>query len=126
MKRKLLTIVIAVLLLAGIAYAGGTLGWVKHTSTQTASASITTSSGYFHGILFVTDGSTSNTVNVYDNASGAASGDKLLPTNTVITTAAANRLTSISFAPPIRFYNGLYVTVSSTIEYMVYYEDDSD
>lgn len=124
MKKKVLTILIAVLLIAGIVYASSS-GWVKCSSTQSASALITAKPGLFHRILFVTNGTNANTVNIYDYDSASASGNKLIPTDTVIVTSATNRMDdTLKFNPPIRFYKGIYVTVDSTIKYMVYWEND--
>uniref|UniRef100_A0A6M3LP37 Uncharacterized protein n=1 Tax=viral metagenome TaxID=1070528 RepID=A0A6M3LP37_9ZZZZ len=91
------------------------------SAEKTASAAIATSSGYLHGIVVITDGTNSVTVDIYDNAS-AASGTKLIP-QWVVTTSSSNRAQSYSIEPPIKFSNGIYVavTTSGTVTYMVYY-----
>jgi hypothetical protein len=123
-KKVLLTILVAIFLslITGSVIAEE---WCHPSAVQTASAAVRTSAGIFHGILFVTDGTNAVTVNVYDNAS-AASGTKLIPTDTIITTSATNRLTGISIDPPVRYDKGIYVeiTCSGTVAYMVYYKDD--
>lgn len=123
--KKLLTVILISLFLVScnsICWAAGKAS-MKQSATQTASAAITTSGGLFHGIIFVTNGTNQNTVNIYDNAT-AASGTKLIPTDTVIPTSSTNRLTTLSFSPPVRFFNGIYVSVDSTISYMVYWENE--
>ena len=117
--KKALSIIAIVLLLAGMA---GAVEWTNKSS-QTATAAITTTSGYLHGIMLATDGTNAVTISVYDNAS-AASGTKLIPTQ-VVTTSAANRSTAISISPAVIFYNGVYVeiTCSGTVAYIVYYKN---
>lgn len=117
MKRILIALLIVLFLSTGT-LAGE---WCKQSTQKTADAAITTSEGVFYGIIFSTDSANYVDVDVYDNAS-AASGTKLIPT-TRITTSATDRVQSISFMPPIRFYNGIYVdiTCSGTINYMVYW-----
>lgn len=123
MKKKLLLISLIALLICGSTWARSK-GWVRASSSQSASAAVvTTGPGLLHYVFFFTDGSTANTVNIYDNAS-AASGTKLIPTDFPLTSSATDRGQSISFNPPARFFNGVYVNVSSTCEYMVYYEFD--
>jgi len=93
----------------------------RSSTSQTASAAIATSPGYLHGIVVITDGTNSVTVDIYDNAS-AASGTKLIP-QWIVTTSSSNRAQSYSIDPPIKFSNGIYVvvTTSGTVTYMVYY-----
>ena len=95
----------------------------KTSETKTADAAITTSGGLFHGITVVTDATNAVTLNIYDNAT-AASGRKLIPTDTVITTSAADRVQTYSVYPPVEYYSGVYVdiTCSGTVAYMVYFE----
>ena len=98
---------------------------VTPSATITASGVITAKRGILHGIIFVTDGTNAVTVNLYDNAS-AASGDKLIPTDTIITSSGTDRLQSIGFNPPARFENGCYIelTTSGTVKAMAYVTND--
>jgi len=120
MKRKIL-LTIMLILLATSAYAGM---WAKQSAEKTADAAITTSSGFWHGIVLITDGTNAVTVTIYDNAT-AASGTKLWPTTTV-TTGASDRIQSFGMDPPINFVNGIYVdvTTSGTVTYMVFFESN--
>lgn len=124
MKRKIFAITIILVLLAGIAVAQE--AYMRVTATKTADAAIMAGPGLLHGIVFVTDGTNAVTVNVYDNAS-AATGTKLLPTDTIITTSSANRVQAIGFDPPINCINGAYVDVTvgggGSVAYMGYYSD---
>ena len=117
--KRLITSLMIVLMLVSAAFA---IEWTNK-SAQTASAAITTTSGYLHGIMLATDGTNSVTISVYDNAS-AASGTTLIPTQ-VVTTSAANRSTAINISPAVIFYNGIYVeiTCSGTVGYTVYYRN---
>ena len=124
MKKVLLTLFVAIFLIVGIAFA--TVEWCEQSTERTASAAISTTSGVFHGILLVTDATNAVILSIYDNVS-AASGTELIPTTTV-TTSATNRITGISIEPPVRYDNGIYVSVSvaggGTVTYMVYYDND--
>jgi hypothetical protein len=97
--------------------------WVRQSATQTGDAAVVTGPGVFHGIMVITDGTNAVTMDIYDNAS-AASGTKLIPTWT-ITTSSTNRAQTISFFPPVRFLNGIYVdiTCAGTVAYMVYFNE---
>lgn len=127
MKKLLiaLAIIFTALLIMGSPVIAKSRGECKQdATTQTASASITSSGGLFHGIIFATDGSNNVTVNIYDNAS-AASGTELIP-ETIITTSATNRVATISIDPPVRFHNGMYVSITcdGTVAYKAYWEND--
>ncbi len=89
----------------------------------TADAAVCTTKGVFYGLWMVTDGTNSVTVTVYDNAS-AASGRTIFPT-TVLPTASDDRARSVSFDPPIKYNNGIYVdiTTSGAATYKIYYRD---
>lgn len=121
MKKKLLLAILIILFISTGAWAAGK-AWVKQGDSETASASVVTGAGLFHSIIFSTNGTNANTVNIYDNT--AASGTKLIPTDTRITTSATDRIQTITFDPPVRFYTGIYVSVDSTIAYMVYFESE--
>lgn len=98
--------------------------WSKQSAEKTADAAITTSGGLFHGIAVITDATNSVTVSIYDNAT-AASGTELIPT-WIVTTSARDRIQAYSINPPVRYYNGVYVdiTTSGTVTYMVYFESN--
>ena len=89
---------------------------------KTDDAKITTGYGYFRGIMLITDGSNSVTVDIYDNTS--ATGRKLIPTWTV-TTSSTNRAQALAFdKEELYYYSGIYVdvTTSGTVTYMIYYD----
>ena len=93
------------------------------SDVKTTDASCTPSgaSGSFLGIIVVTDGTNSVTIDIYDNTAG--SGTKLIPT-WVVTTSGSNRVQAIGFdAGDVRYHNGIYVdvTTSGTVSYMVYF-----
>jgi hypothetical protein len=114
MKRLFLAICI-ILVLAVQSWAGQSIG-------NTADTAITTGRGYLKSIIVNTDGTNSVTIAAYDNT--AASGDKLF-SNIIVTTAASNRATIISFSPEeITFNTGIYIdiTTSGTVTYDVYWE----
>jgi|GEM_PF-4840534 hypothetical protein len=113
---KKLFIVLCVLLMAAGAWAADS---ARYSGSKAASASIATGEGYFYGVLIATDSTTGITVNVYDST--AASGSKLIPT-IVANTSSIDRFKAIYPPVPVRYYNGIYVSISSTdCAYEVYY-----
>ena len=122
MRKRL--IILTILLVSSFVLTAGALAREQClvSDEQTAAAAIKASSGWFHGITVITDGTNSVTISIYDNAS-AASGTELIPT-WIVTTSSANRAQTYSVSPPVRTKNGIYVnvTTSGTVTYMVYYE----
>lgn len=120
MKRAYILFLIF-MMIAAPALAGP---WMKQGDVETASALITAKSGLLHGMIVTTDGTYASTVDIYDNAS-EGSGTKLVP-QFLVTSSATDRVQALSFSPPVRFYKGLYVTITSsgTDSYMVYWEND--
>ena len=121
MKKKLIIILLAFLLVAPAAYSAEP--WSKVSAEKTAAAAITTTDGLFYGIAVITDGTNAVTVSIYDNAS-AASGTELIPT-WVVTSSSTDRAQAFGISPGAIFYNGIYVdiTTGGTVTYKVYYKD---
>jgi hypothetical protein len=116
--KRLLFLLLALPLMLGI-------GPYRQSSEQTADAAITTAGGYLSGIMVITDGTNSVTVDIYDNAT-AASGTQLIP-QWVIPSSTTSRAATLSFGGVgLKFYNGVYVdvTTSGTVKYMVYWAND--
>lgn len=94
--------------------------WADPSGEKTADALILSGTGWFYGILVVTDAANAVTVDIYNNT--AASGTKLIPT-LVVTTSATDR--AQFFAPPfpISCTTGIYVdiTCAGAVKYVVYY-----
>jgi len=105
-----------------VLFAGWRNDYVNQSTEKSASASISTTSGYLYGITISTDATNAVAIDIYDNT--AASGTKLIQTMT-ITTSATDRVTSIGFNPPVEYRTGLYVSVTcaGTVGYMVYYRN---
>lgn len=121
MKKYLVSIIMLLALMFGSL----SPVWAELSETKIADAAIVSGRGFFLGIFFVTDATNEVTVNIYDNAS-AASGKKLIPTDTIITTAAANRIQAIGFEKgEVPYMNGIYVdiTCAGTVSYIVYYTE---
>lgn len=119
--KKILTGLLIVLFLCTGAVAGD---WMKQSIQYSGStANPTSSGGVFHGVIIISDGSDYVDMDIYDNT--AASGTKLIPTIR-ITTSSTDRIQSISMNPPVRYYNGIYVniTTNGTVKYMIYYFSD--
>ena len=97
-------------------------GVCQGSAEKSADASIFDGAGYILGIMMATDGTNDVTVDIHDNAT-SATGKNLIPT-TVMTTSASNRSTAIAFDPPIAYYNGIYVniTTSGTCSYTVSFQ----
>lgn len=73
--------------------------------------------GYYYGVKIDTDGTNNLTAfKIYDST--AASGTELTE-QTVITTAATNRVTTISYDPPLPFNTGIYITATCAGTYTV-------
>ena len=115
---KKLFIVICIVLMAFVAYAADQAA--RYSGEKAASGAITAGQGLFYGFLIATDSTTAVTVSIHDNAT-AASGSEVIPTVTV-PTAADYRMQAIYPPVPIRYYNGLYVSISTTdCKYSVYF-----
>jgi len=119
--KKAFSVILAAAIIAFSAtvWAGSALKSIGNTGD----AAITSGTGYLKGIIVHTDGTNSVTLAVYDNAT-AASGNKLLSTVTV-TTSASNRTTTIDFKDfECPYFAGIYVdvTTSGTVTYDVYFE----
>ena len=117
---KNIFVILLILLMASIAFAGADLKSVGNTGD----ALIVTGNGYLKSLIVNTDGTNSVTVSIYDNT--ASSGSKVISTF-IITTSSVNRLFTIEFLPKeIPFTKGLYVdvTTSGTVTYDVTFEKD--
>ncbi len=91
------------------------------TAEAAASAAVLVGTGLLDAIAFKTDGTNNVTVNVFDN--NAASGKRLIPADTIVTTSASNRTASIVFDPPMLYSDGVYVqvTTAGAVGFMVYH-----
>jgi hypothetical protein len=121
MKLFKVFVVLLVLSLSSVGYAFEPEEWMENTTTQTADAATLTGTGYLYGFVFDTDGTNDVTFDIYDNTSG--SGTKLVPTTIEVTTSSTNRISTLSFEPPLAFNTGVYVdlTTAGAVGYMVYY-----
>lgn len=111
MKRRT-SLILTLLLVCSLGFmptAKALTGVATITTVAAASEASVAFPCKFHGIILNTDGTNNVTLNIYDNAS-AASGKVVIPTDTVILGAA--RTFSLSYDPPIRMGNGIYVDVS--------------
>jgi len=119
MKIKVLVMFVCAVFIAASALAFDTV-YMGYSTVKTDDASIHTGSGYLYGIVAATDGSNSVTFKTYDNTSGT--GTKMHP-DWIATTSSTNRMSYISFDPPIPFSTGCYVdiTTSGAVSYVVYY-----
>ncbi len=80
----------------------------KITAPAAASAAAVTGRAAFYGIIVKTDGINNVTLNIYDNT--AASGTKLIPTDTVI--SGTERTWTLSYTPAVGCTIGVYVSIS--------------
>ena len=125
--RKILTIVlVSLLLISGSAYAIGS--WARYYSINVATATATavcSKPGYLSTIIIQGDRASTCSYNVYDYATNQTVATttefKIIPTM-VVTTSEFITVRHLPIIPPAHFYHGLYVTVSSTGEIMLYYE----
>lgn len=120
MKKTIFIMLMAIMLMASISFAGSDLKSVGNTND----ALIVTGNGYLKSLIINTDGTNSVTVSIYDNT--AAAGSKVISTF-IVTTSSVNRLFTIEFLPKeIPFTKGIYVdvTTSGTVTYDVTFEKD--
>ena len=119
MKKTLISVVIVVFLLAGLAWAADL---TRGSGAKTASASIAVGYGSFAGAAVATDGTNAVGLSFYDTAYSEAIGDKLFPT-VIITSSSIDRI-QILRTPfgPVQFASGCYVSASSagTFSYVGY------
>ena len=116
MKRKIVILTVLVMLFSGIAYSQQMS--MGTSEQQTGDALITTSDGFFNGVLVAC--ASGVTVDIYDNTSAA--GRKMMPT-VYLPGSSTNQLFSINVDPPVAYHNGIYVdvTTTGTLRYMVYF-----
>lgn len=121
---KLLTIILLLLATPVLAFTPPDDGYVASSGENTADASVLKSAGYLYSMVVATDGTNNVTFDLYDNAS-AASGDKLLPSFTIVT-ATTNVFTAVNFKTPLAYNKGVYVdiTTSGTVGYTLYYRNN--
>jgi len=112
MKRVLLSTLILIFI-AVSAYAADVVA--KH---ETATATVTTVSSYFYGVLVTPDGTNDVTITVYNGTS--TSGDKITP---AMTFAGDGGTQYLPLQNPIACPHGVHVvaTTTGTVEYVVYY-----
>jgi hypothetical protein len=127
MKKKLLSILIAIFLIAGTAYAVKGLKHYGHNPTASYTAAVTAKPGVLYHLIVTGNGGTTNTLNVYDFATnGAATTTEIELIPSMDITAGTNpddRV--INLDPPVRFFDGIYVVFTSgTNEVMLYFENE--
>jgi H+/Cl- antiporter ClcA len=122
--KKIFLILAMVLMLAGAAVAAD---WANYSGQGTTSAAVTAKPGYFYGIIVSSSSVTAGSISVYDNAT-AASGSRITPI--IYAAASATSPANIALFPsvPVKFFNGIYVSASSTagvtLNYELYYKND--
>jgi len=127
--KKILTITLAILLLAAGVYASG---WTKANVTSVATATgtaVTAKPGYLFEVIIRGDKASTCTFDVYDFATNCevftTTEKEMIPT-LVITTSEVDWYQPIPFNTPVRFYCGLYHYIASTGEIGVYWLNDGD
>jgi hypothetical protein len=121
--KKLFLIIAMVLILAG---AAGAAEWTRYSGQGTTSAVITALPGYCYGIIVSGSSATSGSISVYDNAS-AAIGSRIFPTVYMDANATEPRNVPLFPAVPIKVFNGIYVsatTTAGTLNYNIYFKND--
>jgi len=130
MKKRILTIALAILLIAGAVYSAGLHHYIYLGSTG---VQVTNSGGnLYHVILANPTAAQENTFNIYDYASNepliGTTDVELIPT--VKVTAGTNPddyYRVINLNPPVEFHYGLYVIYGSTTsEWAVYWRNEND
>lgn len=123
MKKHLAIILSILLLVSSVAYA--VEYFARYSDTLTVSANVTSAGGYLSDVYISTDAATTCTWNLYDSA-GTGATTEVIPTIVATTTEylGGGRYRHLTFDPPIKFYRGLYASISSTGEMKVYYIND--
>ena len=118
--KRLVLILFIVLFVATAVNSASQRDYMAPSAVKTADALIKTGVSYFYGLVVATDGTNSVTFKVYDNTSAA--GTKVIP-DWIVTTSSSNRMSAISFDPPLPCSTGIYVdiTTSGSVSYIAYY-----
>ncbi len=117
--KKLLIAMLITLFMAGAVFAGD---YSIYTS-KTTSASITAKPGLCYGFIITSATTGYGNITLFDNAS-TAGGSKIFPTYYFNPSQWSPIHKEVIFPVPVKFFNGIYVKLSSTIEYDVYYRND--
>lgn len=96
-------------------------GFVEPGSVLTSDGAAATEQGFLYGLVIMSDGTNAVTVDGYDNGTDA-SGTSIFPT---WTTNASSTAQSITWDPPVAYYNGLFFdfTCAGTFKAMIYKRD---
>jgi hypothetical protein len=122
--KKLLASILTLFVLTGSAWAWDPpnsplfMGYsTVYTADQNA---VYSGDSWLYGLVVGTDGTNSVTITVYDALT--ATGTKAFP-DWVVTTSSSNRMSVISFDPPLVMGTGITVdiTTGGTVNYVVYY-----
>ena len=118
--KKVSALIFALFILAGSLSWAYTPAFMGYSAIKTADALIYTGESWLYGIVVATDATNSVTVEIYDNTS--ATGTQVHP-DWIVPTSASNRMSVLSFDPPLNMDTGIYVdvTTSGTVSYTVYY-----
>jgi len=123
--KKVLALLIALFVLAGSTSWAYSPPWILYSAIYTADQEAVYSGDcWFYGLLVATDGSEDVTIEVYDSLTNA--GTQVFP-DWIATTSSTNRMSVISFDPPLRMVNGISVDITiggvGTAAYVVYYRE---
>ena len=101
--KKILALLIALFVLAGSTSWAYNPPWILYSAIYTADQEAVYSGDcWFYGLLVATDGSEDVTIEVYDSLTNA--GTQVFP-DWIATTSSTNRMSVISFDPPLRMVN---------------------
>jgi len=98
----------------------------KPSGQITASQVVTAKAGLLFGLILTGAAAAASTIDLYDHAT-LASGDRLVPQISFIATADNDRIKVITFPVPVKFFNGLYLnitTTAGTLNAEVYFKND--
>ena len=124
MKKKITLILLLILIVATLAYARVVRSSGVLAATSATAASITASEGFLHKVIIRSDRTTTCNFNLYDYATNGGyttTEIELIPTWTVTTTETGSFYVQMDI-PRVPFVEGLYYTISSTGEMIVFYE----
>jgi len=121
--NKVLALLIALFVLAGSSVWAYTPTWMGYSAIYTADQTAVYSGDcWLYGLVVATDGTNDVTVEVYDSLTNA--GTQVFP-DWIATTSSANRMSAISFDPPLQMTTGISVDITvgggGSASYVVYY-----
>ena len=122
--KKILALIMSLFILAGSSVWAYSPPWMLYSTIYTTdTAAVYSGDCWLYGLLMATDGVNDVTIEIYDSLTNA--GTQVFP-DWIATTSSTNRMSVISFDPPLRMVNGISVDITlgaGSASYVVYYRE---